>query len=94
MVRKEGEKEELQPVELMVSRQSADEVPPYARLLQSAMAGDPSLFARADVVEAQWQIVEPVLGNATPASFATSREAGDRAKRIGCLPEGDEWHNP
>ncbi len=69
VVRKEGEEEDLQPVELMVSRQAADEVPPYARLLQSAMAGDSSLFARADSVEAQWRIVEPVLGNATPALF-------------------------
>ena len=68
-VRKEGESEDLQPVELTVSRKAADEIPPYARLLQSAMAGDSSLFARADLVEAQWEIVEPVLGNVTPLFF-------------------------
>ena len=68
-VRKEGETEELEPVELMVSRKPVDEVPPYARLLHSAMDGDSSLFARADLVEAQWEIVEPVLGNVTPLFF-------------------------
>jgi glucose-6-phosphate 1-dehydrogenase len=50
VIRKVGEEEDLLPVELLVSRQAADEVPPYARLLQSAMAGDPSLFAREDLV--------------------------------------------
>jgi glucose-6-phosphate 1-dehydrogenase len=30
------------------------------------MAGDATLFAREDAVEATWAIVEPVLGNVTP----------------------------
>ena len=51
-------------VELTVSRNPADEVPPYARLLEEAIAGDPTLFAREDAIEAAWQIVEPVLGDA------------------------------
>jgi glucose-6-phosphate 1-dehydrogenase len=93
VIRKVGEEEDLLPVELMVSRQAADEVPPYARLLQSAMAGDPSLFAREDLVEAQWRIVEPVLGNATPLSFYEPGSWGPpEADRL--LSEGDEWHNP
>ena len=93
VVRKEGEGEDLQPVELTVSRQAADEVPPYARLLQSAMAGDTSLFARADLVEAQWEIVEPVLGNASPLFFYEPGTWGPReADRL--LAGGDEWHNP
>jgi glucose-6-phosphate 1-dehydrogenase len=93
VIRKVGEEEDLLPVELLVSRQAADEVPPYARLLQSAMAGDPSLFAREDLVEAQWRIVEPVLGNATPLSFYEPGSWGPpEADRL--LSEGDEWHNP
>jgi glucose-6-phosphate 1-dehydrogenase len=93
VIRKVGEEEDLLPVELLVSRQAADEVPPYARLLQSAMAGDPSLFAREDLVEAQWRIVEPVLGNATPLSFYEPGSWGPpEADRL--LLEGDEWHNP
>jgi glucose-6-phosphate 1-dehydrogenase len=30
------------------------------------MDGDPSLFARQDVVEAAWAIVDPILGTETP----------------------------
>jgi glucose-6-phosphate 1-dehydrogenase len=93
VIRKVGEEEDLLPVELLVSRQAADEVPPYARLLQSAMAGDPSLFAREDLVEAQWRIVEPVLGNATPLFFYEPGSWGP--PEADCLLlEGDEWHNP
>jgi glucose-6-phosphate 1-dehydrogenase len=93
VVRREGEKDDLRPIELMVSRESVDEVPPYARLLQSAMAGDPSLFGRADVVEAQWEIVEPVLGNVAPLAFYEPGSWGPpEANRL--LAEGDEWHNP
>ena len=93
VIRKVGEEEDLLPVELMVSRQAADEVPPYARLLQSAMAGDPSLFAREDLVEAQWRIVEPVLDNQTPLCFYETGSWGPpEADRL--LAEGDEWHNP
>jgi glucose-6-phosphate 1-dehydrogenase len=93
VVRKEGEKEDLLPVELLVSRQPADEVPPYARLLQSAMAGDPSLFAREDLVEAQWKIVEPVLGNTTPLLFYEPGTWGP-TQADSLLASGDEWHNP
>ncbi len=38
----------------------------YERLLGDAMAGDATLFAREDVVEAAWTIVDPVLGSALP----------------------------
>ena len=93
VVRKEGEKEDLLPVELLASRQPVDEVPPYARLLQSAMAGDPSLFARQDLVESQWKIVEPVLGNATPLHFYKPGSWGPpESNRL--LSSGDDWHNP
>jgi glucose-6-phosphate 1-dehydrogenase len=93
VVRKEGENEELEPVELVVSRQSPDEVPPYTRLLQAAMAGDASLFARGDTVEAQWHIVEPVLGDNCPLFFYEPGSWGPREADT-LLPEGEEWHDP
>jgi glucose-6-phosphate 1-dehydrogenase len=37
------------------------EMSPYERLLGDAMLGDATLFARQDVVEAAWAIVEPVI---------------------------------
>ena len=92
-VRKEGEGDLLQPVELMASRKPIDEVPPYARLLQAAMAGETSLFSRSDVVEAQWEIVEHVLGDVSPLFLYDPGTWGPReADRL--LPDGDEWHNP
>ena len=39
---------------------------PYERLLDEAMRGDPTLFARQDEIEAQWRVIDPVLGDATP----------------------------
>ena len=39
---------------------------PYERLLGDAMAGDATLFARQDVVEAAWAIVDPVLNMPMP----------------------------
>jgi hypothetical protein len=38
----------------------------YERLLGDAMAGDATLFARQDVVEAAWAIVDPALAGAGP----------------------------
>jgi glucose-6-phosphate 1-dehydrogenase len=50
------------PVELSVVQQpSGDEMDAYERLLGDAMAGDATLFARQDVVEAAWRIVDPVI---------------------------------
>jgi glucose-6-phosphate 1-dehydrogenase len=93
VVRKEGERDEIHPVELLASRRPVDEVPPYARLLQAALAGDPGLFSRADSVEAQWRIVEPVLGDVTPAyEYEPGSWGPAEADRL--LPEGVEWHNP
>jgi glucose-6-phosphate 1-dehydrogenase len=39
---------------------------PYERLLGDAMAGDATLFARQDEVEAAWEVVQPILDGATP----------------------------
>ncbi len=43
------------------------EMPPYQRLLGDAMRGNGELFARQDLVEAQWRVVQPILDNVTPA---------------------------
>jgi glucose-6-phosphate 1-dehydrogenase len=53
-------------LELVATQQPSDHMDAYARLLADAMKGDASLFAREDSVEAQWRVVEPILGNASP----------------------------
>ena len=54
-------------IELSVLHQPAhDEMDAYERLLSDAMEGDATLFARQDVVEAAWAIVDPILHADTP----------------------------
>jgi glucose-6-phosphate 1-dehydrogenase len=55
-------------VELIATEHSGDQLDAYARLVSDAMKGDPTLFAREDAIEAQWRLVEPILGNSTPLS--------------------------
>lgn len=56
-----------EPTELKVVNQpEGDEMEAYERLIGDAMAGDATLFARQDAVEAAWAIVQPILGTATP----------------------------
>ena len=47
----------------LVHKKTADEMSAYERLLGDAMEGDQTLFAREDIVEAAWSIVDPVLDN-------------------------------
>ncbi len=53
-------------VELAVESRHLDEIPPYERLLGDALAGDQSLFARQDAVEAAWRVVDPILDDVVP----------------------------
>jgi glucose-6-phosphate 1-dehydrogenase len=58
------------PVELSVmeapEQGHGERMDAYERLIGDAMLGDPTLFARQDVVEAAWAIVDPVLHDAAP----------------------------
>jgi glucose-6-phosphate 1-dehydrogenase len=59
-----------QPVELSVvetpEQGKSGRMDAYERLLGDAVAGDATLFARQDVVEAAWAIVDPVIHGPTP----------------------------
>jgi glucose-6-phosphate 1-dehydrogenase len=59
-----------EPVELSVIDQEEQgkggRLDAYERLLGDAMAGDATLFARQDVVEAAWAIVDPVIHGPSP----------------------------
>jgi len=66
-VKRPGEGMVGDPTELkVVHYPDGDEMDAYERLLGDAMAGDATLFARQDAVEAAWAVVEPILGGATP----------------------------
>ena len=57
-----GRPVELSVVEQPIEGQRGD----YERLLGDAIAGDTTLFARQDVVEAAWAIVDPLMQNPGP----------------------------
>jgi glucose-6-phosphate 1-dehydrogenase len=62
--KKPGAAFDLQPVKLDFSYSDFGPVPAstgYERLLHDAIAGDMTLFHRADMVEASWRIVAPIL---------------------------------
>ena len=80
-------------VELEMHRQAAENTHPYERLLDDASRGIKELFARQDVVEEQWRIVEPVLGNVTP--LYTYRPGTWGPEEAGQLIAKDGiWENP
>ena len=58
------------PVELSVVEEAAQgsdgRMDAYERLLGDAMAGDATLFARQDVVEIAWSIVDPIVSSSAP----------------------------
>jgi len=65
-----GEQMVGEPVELTVVEEphqgAGGRLDAYERLLGDAMIGDATLFARQDVVEAAWAIVDPVLRASNP----------------------------
>jgi len=65
-VKIDGERMVGEPMELKVVDQQPDEMTPYERLIGDAIQGDQALFARQDVVEEGWRIVEKIIGNSVP----------------------------
>jgi glucose-6-phosphate 1-dehydrogenase len=61
-----GEQMVGEDVELVATDRQGEDRPAYERLLGDALEGDGELFAREDTVEAEWQVVEPILGDAAP----------------------------
>ena len=82
------------PAELVAVKQSnADEVDAYERLLGDAMHGDPMLFVREDEVEAEWAVVDPILGERTPPEEYDPGSWGPKqADRL--AEDVGGWQNP
>jgi glucose-6-phosphate 1-dehydrogenase len=88
-----GERMEGEDVELVAMHQRADEMTPYERLLGDALHGDPTLFAREDQIEAQWRIVESILGDVTPVHQYGQNTWGPVEAESMIEPSGG-WLNP
>jgi glucose-6-phosphate 1-dehydrogenase len=64
----------------------------YERLLDDAMAGEPRRFAREDVVEQTWRVIQPALDTPGPVHPYFRGEWGpSEAERI---LGGDTWFDP
>jgi glucose-6-phosphate 1-dehydrogenase len=61
-----GERMVGEDVEMILTEQAPNMLPPYQRLLGDAVRGLGELFGRDDIVDAQWRIVEQILDDATP----------------------------
>jgi glucose-6-phosphate 1-dehydrogenase len=88
-----GERMVGKDVELMLTEQAANDMPPYQRLLGDAMHGIGDLFARQDFVEAQWRIVDPILDDITPLySYDPGSWGPEEAVQL--IGSDGPWLNP
>jgi glucose-6-phosphate 1-dehydrogenase len=81
-----------EPVELLAVQNEAEDMLPYERLLGDAMDGDATLFARLDSVEAQWRVVDPVLGDVATHPYAPGSWGPPESQAL-TAPSGG-WHDP
>ncbi|WP_322766939.1 glucose-6-phosphate dehydrogenase [Frankia sp. Cr1] len=79
--------------ELAFNEQPGADMRPYDRLIGAALSGMRILFAREDVVEAAWRIIDPVLGDAVPV-HRYPRGSWGPAESDGLLPAGQRWYDP
>jgi glucose-6-phosphate 1-dehydrogenase len=70
----------------------------YERLLLDCMIGDPTLFTRADEVEAAWTFIDPIEaawrdGRPPLSMYAAGTWGPEAADRL-IQADGREWHRP
>jgi glucose-6-phosphate 1-dehydrogenase len=81
-------------VEMVASRHPRpEEMEAYERVLDEAMAGDPTFFAREDYVEEAWRIIDPALKSGLPVYEYDKGSWGPAETEKTVTPPGG-WHNP
>jgi glucose-6-phosphate 1-dehydrogenase len=83
-------------VELTMHEAAGDEMLPYERLLGDAIRGDQTLFVREDIVEASWNIVDPVLPGSSDVKPVCEYEPNTWGPAEGeaIIADDGGWHNP
>jgi len=97
-----GSSLQLTPVDMHFSYQEAfksKSPEAYETLLADVMAGDATLFMRADQVEASWSVLMPILnvwGNSAPTDFPNypSGTWGPKAAEALIAKDGRSWLQP
>jgi glucose-6-phosphate 1-dehydrogenase len=92
-VKRPGERMIGEPVELVLTEQTASQTPPYQRLLGDAVRGDGELFSREDIVDAQWRIVQPILASPPPCEDYEPGSWGPKSAETLIGADGP-WLNP
>lgn len=92
-VKTPGERRVGEDVELIVAQNEGESMAPYERLLGDALQGDNTLFASERTVEAQWRIIEPILGNTTPLHYYEPGTWGP-AEAEQVIARYGTWYNP
>ncbi len=84
-----GPKMTLAPIDLRFRYQDAFKMAPnvgYETLIYDCLIGDPTLFQRADMIEASWAAVDPVIQNATrggePELYPAGSNGPDGADKL------------
>jgi glucose-6-phosphate 1-dehydrogenase len=79
--------------ELRFAVQPGSDMRPYDRLVGAALQGTHLFFARQDVVEAAWRVVDPILDDVVPLHRYAQGSWGPK-EADALLPAGDHWHDP
>ena len=79
--------------ELHMHHVAGDEMLPYERLLTDAMHGDQTLFAREDMIEAAWRVVDPAIADPTPPASYAQNTWGPAAADALAQADGG-WRDP
>ncbi|HKA02934.1 MAG TPA: glucose-6-phosphate dehydrogenase [Acidimicrobiales bacterium] len=90
-----GDMIDSQPVDLSVDFAAAlgERKEAYERLLGDAIAGNPRRFARQDIVEETWRIVQPVLDQ-PGIVHVYERGSWGPPQANALLQQGTYWHDP
>ena len=94
MVMDPGEEMIGAPTELLaIHHPDGDAMDAYERLLDDAIRGEATLFAREDYVEQAWRIVDPILEAPSPAyEYEPGTWGPVEVNRLVAPPGG--WHDP
>jgi glucose-6-phosphate 1-dehydrogenase len=83
-----------QAVEMIANHCSpAGEPEAYERLLEEAMIGDPTMFAREDYVEEAWRVIDPIVSAGTKIYDYEPNTWGPTVVNQTVAPAGG-WHHP
>jgi glucose-6-phosphate 1-dehydrogenase len=92
-IKQPGDRMVGEDVELSLAEQADKMMPPYERLLGDALRGNDQLFSREDLVNAQWNVVDPVLGDVTPV-YAYQQGSWGPEEAQGLIGSDAPWINP